>query len=83
MSEKAVIDRFEEEWAVLLIGEGERRLDVKRIELPKEASEGDWLQVELEGDRLVSAVVDEAETERARSRIMSKLERLRRGDHLE
>jgi len=82
MGEKAVIDRFENGWAVLLVGEDERHLDVARQDLPKEACEGDWLLVEIEGDRLISAVVDQAETDQASARIMSKLGRLRRGDQL-
>ncbi len=43
--------------------------------------EGDWLQVEIEGDRLITVVLDPKATAQARQRIMSKLELLRRGDH--
>ena len=82
MSVKAVIDRFEEEWAILLMGEDERRVEVKRQELPDEASEGDWLLLEIEDDRIVSAVIDKTEKDTVSERIMSKLERLRRGEHL-
>ena len=83
MMEKAVIDRFEEGQAVLLVGEDERRINVPRKVLPRGAREGHWLQVELEGDQLVSAVIDLEETARAKQRVMEKLERLRRGEHLE
>jgi Protein of unknown function (DUF3006) len=82
MSEKAVIDRFEEGLAVLLIGEEARRLVVPRKDLPRGAKAGHWLQVEMEGERLLSAVIDEEETARAKQRIAEKLESLRRGDHL-
>ncbi len=83
MTEKAVIDRFEEEWAVLLFGEEERRVDVPREELPSGAREGHWLRVELDGERrIVSMEIDEEETARTRERIADKLARLRRGDHL-
>ena len=81
MTETAVIDRFENGWAVLLVGEDERQLDVDRTQLPLDAKEGDWLQVEIADDRLVRAVVDAEATAQASQRIMSKLERLRRGDH--
>jgi hypothetical protein len=81
MLEKAVIDRFEEDWAVLLIGEEERRVDVPRKNLPRGAREGHWLRVELCCDQIVGAEIDEQETKRVRERISDKLERLRRGDH--
>ena len=79
---KAVIDRFEGKYAVLILGEGERQLSVLRDALPRQAGEGSWLQVEIENESLISAVLDEAETDNAKQRIAEKLERLRRGDHL-
>ena len=83
MKQQAVIDRFEGEWAVLLVGEEERRLNVPRKNLPRGAREGQWLQVELEGDQLLSASIDREATDQARQRVMEKLERLRRGEHLQ
>lgn len=82
MIEKAVIDRFEESQAVLLVGEQERKLIVSRKDLPRGAKEGSWLKIELEGERLLSAMIDEDETVRAKQRIADKLERLKRGEHL-
>jgi hypothetical protein len=81
MLEKAVIDRFEEGWAVLLVGDEERRIDVPRKDLPRGAREGHWLRVELYCDQIIGAQIDEQETRRVRARISDKLERLRRGDH--
>jgi len=83
MTEKAVIDRFEDGWAVLLVGDEERKLDVPRKSLPRGAREGHWLQVEVEGDQLVSATIDEGATAKAKQRVREKLERLRRGEHLQ
>ncbi len=82
MNQKAVIDRFEEGWAVLLIGEDEQRMNVPRKDLPRGAREGHWLRIELDGDQIVSMEIDEQETARATKRIASKLERLRKGEHL-
>jgi len=79
---KAVIDRFEGKQAVLILGEGERQLSVPKDLLPQQAKEGSWLQVEVENESLLSAVLDEVETDNAKQRIAEKLERLRRGDHL-
>ncbi|MFH0729366.1 MAG: DUF3006 domain-containing protein [Pseudomonadota bacterium] len=81
MIERAVIDRFEEERAVLLVGDQERQMVVLRKSLPKGAKESHWLKVEFEGAELVSAAIDEEETARIRQRIAEKLERLRRGEH--
>ena len=80
--EKAVIDRFEDGWAVLLVGDDERKVNVPKKALPRGAREGHWLQVELEGEKLISAAIDKEETARARQRVLEKLERLRRGEHL-
>lgn len=82
MKDKAVIDRFEDGFAVLLVGDEERNLDVPRKALPRGAREGHWLQVEIEGERLVSAAIDKEETARVRQRVRERLARLRRGDHL-
>ena len=81
MSEKAVIDRFEGQFAVLLVGKNERRVNVPRQDLPRGAREGHWLRVRFEGSQVVSAEIDEEETARARDRIASKLEQLRKGEH--
>ena len=84
MSQKAVIDRFEGDFGIVIIGEeeGERQVDVPRKALPKGAREGDWLQVEMHGDHITSALYDKAETARAKQRIMEKLARLRSGEYL-
>lgn len=79
---KAVIDRFEEQHAVLLVGETQKQMVVPRKSLPGKAREGHWLKIEIEGETLVSAVIDKDETDRARQRIAEKLARLRQGDHL-
>lgn len=79
---KAVIDRFEGKMAVLLVGQDEKRIDVPRTRLPRRSKEGTWLQVEIQGNEIIEAKLDEEETNRARQRIADKLAALRRGDHL-
>jgi hypothetical protein len=81
MKTKAVIDRFEGDFAVLIVGEGEDRLNIPRASLPTGVKEGQWLQLELEDNHFISATVDDEETERVKQRIADKLARLRRGDH--
>ena len=79
---KAVIDRFEGEFAVLIVEEDEQRLNVPRKLLPEQSEEGSWLQVEIQNGEVISAVMDKEETANAQQRIAEKLARLRRGDHL-
>ena len=80
MIEKAVIDRFENGQAVLLVGDQERKLVVPRKSLPRGVKEGHWLKINIEEESLVSAAIDDEETARVRQRIAEKLERLR--EHL-
>ena len=83
MKVKAVIDRFEDDKAVVLVGEEKDRLVVPRVDLPSGAKEGDWLIADVEDDRILSAELDQDETARAKERIAEKLARLRRGEHRE
>ena len=79
---KAVIDRFVDKFAVLIVGEEEQLMNVLRELLPKQSKEGNWLQVEIHNGEVISAVMDAEETANAKQRIAEKLKRLRRGDHL-
>jgi hypothetical protein len=79
---KAVIDRFEGRFAVLIVGEDEQRMNVLKKRLPRQSKEGDWLQVEIQNGEIISAAMDKEETASAEQRIAEKLARLRQGDHL-
>ncbi|MGI6615223.1 MAG: DUF3006 domain-containing protein [Dethiobacteria bacterium] len=50
MQVKAVLDRFEGDYAVLLFGDEKIRVDLPRVLLPPEAGEGSWFKVSLELD---------------------------------
>jgi hypothetical protein len=76
---KAVIDRFEGEYAILIVGDDEQRLNIPRNQLPQNAKEGSWLQLDIVGGQPSNIILDEKETERARQRIAEKLARLRKG----
>ena len=82
MIEKAVIDRFEENKAVLFVGEPQRQVVVEKKELPSGVKEGMWLQVDFIGGKLTKTDIDEEQTSRTKSRILGKRERLRKGEHL-
>lgn len=69
----ATIDRFEGEMAVLLVGPEQTVVNVPRSDLPADANQGDV--VRLEG------TVDREGTERRRTEIRKKIERLKRRDN--
>jgi len=62
---KIVIDRFEEDWAVVELENGEFEHLSKKL-LPAMAAEGDVLVIEI----------DEAETERRRNRVNELMNQL-------
>jgi hypothetical protein len=78
---KAVIDRFEGDFAILIVGDEDQHLNVPRKLLPKKSKEGSWLQLDIVGGQPRNITLDEQETEKARQRIVEKLARLRRGDY--
>ena len=47
---KAVIDRIVEDYAVVLVGDDEIKVDVSKKLLPEGAREGSWLKVSFELD---------------------------------
>lgn len=47
---KAVIDRFEGDYAIVLLGDEEVQVDIPRRRLPEGAREGSWLTVSFELD---------------------------------
>ncbi len=47
---RAVIDRFEGDYAVVLVGDEESKIDINREHLPDGAKEGSWLKVSFELD---------------------------------
>jgi len=82
--ETAVVDRIEDgQLAVLLVGDGEREVNVPVEQLPPGAVAGVWLGVILDGDRLQWAQIDAPQTAAMEREIEEKLTRLRgRGSRL-
>jgi hypothetical protein len=79
---KAVIDRFEENFAVLLVGDEQAPITVDRTVLPENIKEGTWLQITLENGTVTYAEIDHLKTDQMKETIAEKMARLRRGDHL-
>lgn len=67
---KAVIDRFEGDYAVVLFGDEEIKVDIPKSLLPGDSKEGSWLKVSFE--------LDMEETKKREDRIQSKLEKLKK-----
>lgn len=65
----AVIDRFEEGKAVLLVGEAEKKAVFPADELPEGLSEGDYIRLDI--------ALDEARTKAAREEAAALLRELR------
>jgi len=65
---KAVIDRFEEGYAIVLVGDEEFKVDIPKELIPKGAKEGSWLKFNLE--------LDPEGTERQKKKIERKLKKL-------
>jgi hypothetical protein len=78
---KAVIDLFEGDLAVLILGDEDQRLNIPRKLLPPKTKEGSWLQLDIVGGQPRNIKLDEKETDLARQRIADKLARLRKGDY--
>jgi hypothetical protein len=80
MNKKASIDRFEDNMAVVIVSDDKKQYIVSKSDLPKGAKEGDWLSVEISGEKITKMEIDLQAKEESTIRIQSKLESLRRGD---
>ena len=67
---KAVIDRFESDYAIVLFGEDEIKVDIPKALLPEGSKEGSWLNINFELD--VEGEIKQ------RERIEKKLDRLKK-----
>lgn len=75
---KAVIDRIvDQKHVVLLVGDEEKEINVSIDILPKGAIEGSIVQVELDDcDQATKLILDEEETNEAKDRVASMIEKL-------
>ena len=68
----AVVDRFEEDKAVLLVGKDERQVVFPAAELPEGLSEGDYIRMEIAYDaKATKAAMEES------ARLLDELRRRR------
>mgnify|MGYP000879459871 FL=1 len=67
---KAVVDRFEGDYAILLFGAKEIKVDFPRELLPEEVKEGTWLKITL--------AIDEKGTAQQEKKISGLLDKLQK-----
>lgn len=74
--ERAVIDRFVEGLAVILVGDHETEYHVPVDSLPAGSGPGSVLRVRV-ALQIVEMILDQADTDQTKNRIEDKLRRLR------
>ncbi|MDX8045289.1 DUF3006 domain-containing protein [Gracilibacillus sp. S3-1-1] len=76
--EQAVLDRIEDQQAIVLVGEQEQEYILAASALPTGATEGAILLVKIVSDSIEQIQLDQEKTNNAKARIKSKMSRLRR-----
>ncbi|EGL82263.1 hypothetical protein CathTA2_2179 [Caldalkalibacillus thermarum TA2.A1] len=75
---KAVVDRIEDRYVVLLMGEEEKELHVPLEQVPGELQEGEWVIATLSAQQeVISLKTDKEETEKIGTRIQEKAKHLK------
>ncbi len=78
MKTVAVVDSIAGDKASILISEEEVEKVISVNLLPAGSSEGDWLQIEMDGDDIVSISLDRETTGNRKESIARKMEELRK-----
>ncbi|MGM8215948.1 DUF3006 domain-containing protein [Bacillaceae bacterium W0354] len=74
---KAVLDRIEDQYAVILAESVNKEFLVAQSELPEGSEEGTWFIVSTENGEIIDLTIDENKTEARKNQISEKLNRLR------
>jgi hypothetical protein len=77
-TQRAVIDRITDGWAVLLVGDREQERRVRESDLPDGAGEGSIVQVRVSGLKIEVVDVDDAATDEKRADMKDRLSRLKK-----
>jgi hypothetical protein len=78
--EAACIDRFEGEYAIVILIDKNKEFIVKKSILPKGTSEGDWLYVTVEKDLIIKMEINPKGKEYIKQRIQKKMDELRKSN---
>lgn len=77
-TQRAVVDRITDGWAVLLVGDREQERRVRESDLPDGAEEGSIVQVRVSGLKVEVVAVDAGATDEKRAELKDRLSRLKR-----
>lgn len=77
-TERGVIDRITDGWAVILVGDREQERKVREDDLPDGAREGTAVEVRSSGMRVEIVAVDDEATDAKRSDVRDRLDRLKK-----
>lgn len=77
-TQRAVIDRITDGWAVLLVGDREQERRVRESDLPGGAEEGSIVQVRVSGLKVEVVEVDAGATDEKRAEMKDRLSRLKK-----
>ena len=77
-TQRAVIDRITDGWAVLLVGDREQERRVRESDLPDGAEEGSIVQVRVSGLKVEVVGVDGGATDEKRAEMKDRLGRLKK-----
>ena len=77
-TQRAVIDRITDGWAVLLVGDREQERRVRESELPDGAEEGSIVRVRVSGLKVEVVGVDGGATDEKRDEMKDRLSRLKK-----
>lgn len=77
---KAVVEEITEDSITVFAGEEEREIVVLKADIsyPEDMKPGDWVEMEKEGENVISIRVNEKETDQVKKRIQEKMDLLRK-----
>lgn len=77
-TQRAVIDRITDGWAVVLVGDREQERRVRETDLPDGAEDGSIVQVRVSGLKVDVVGVEDAATDEKRAEMKDRLSRLKK-----
>ena len=76
-TQRAVIDRITDGWAVILVGDREQERHLRVDDLPDGAEEGSIVQVRMAGLKIEVVGIEDAAADEKRAEMKDRLSRLR------
>lgn len=77
-TERAVVDRISDGWAVILVGDAEDEHRLRESALPSGVTEGSVVRVRLDGSDVEIVEANDSETREKREEMRTRLSRLKK-----